>query len=140
MSSIHFFNEGVRFKVPHPRKTSAWIKKAIHDEGKSLGDLNFVFCSDEGLRKINVSYLNHDYFTDIITFDTSEDNDTVAGDIFISLDRVKENATQLGFPFATELNRVMIHGVLHLVGYSDKTRNKKSLMRKKEDAYLSLWG
>jgi len=138
MPSIRFFNEGLRFSVPHPRKTTSWIKDAIKREKRTLDELNFIFCSDEYLRSINLDYLKHDFYTDIITFDNSEEKLRIAGDIFISIDRVKENAVELAIPFETELHRVIIHGVLHLVGYSDKSRNKKTLMRKKEDAYLSL--
>ncbi|MEJ7643151.1 MAG: rRNA maturation RNase YbeY [Chryseolinea sp.] len=139
MPSIRFFNEGVRFSIPHQRKTSSWIKESIKLERQSLGDLNFIFCTDEFLRSVNVDYLNHDFYTDVITFDNSEEGSILSGDIFISIDRVKENALELAIPFETELHRVIIHGVLHLAGYSDKNRNKKALMRKKEDAYLSLW-
>lgn len=138
MPSVHFFNEGIRFKVPHPRKTSTWIKNAVISERRIAGDLNFIFCSDEFLRTVNVTYLEHDFYTDIITFDNSEDGTTLSGDIFISVERVRENADGLELPFEEELHRVIIHGILHLVGYTDKTPNKKALMRKKEDAYLSL--
>ncbi len=140
MTSIHFFNEGVPFSIAHPRKITAWIKAAVKSEKRKLGELNFIFCSDEYLRKINLTYLSHDFYTDIITFDYTEEKLTLTGDIFISVERVKENAKLLAIEFETELHRVIIHGVLHLMGYSDKGRNKKALMRKKEDAYLSLRG
>lgn len=138
MGSVHFFVEEVHFKVPNPRKTSSWIKEAIASENKELGELNFIFCSDEYLHKINHRYLNHNSFTDIITFDNSDRKGTIEGDIFISIDRVKENSIAFQTGFAQELNRVIIHGVLHLIGYSDKSAGQRSKMRNKEDAYLSL--
>ncbi|HTE34220.1 MAG TPA: rRNA maturation RNase YbeY [Chryseolinea sp.] len=138
MPAIHFFNEGIRYKIPHPRKTASWIRHAISSEGFKLHELNFVFCSDPYLRSMNVSYLRHQTYTDIITFDTSQEPGLLEGDIFISIHRVRENAAIFEALFDTELHRVIIHGVLHLMGYSDKTPRKKAIMRKKEDAYLSL--
>lgn len=138
MPSINFFSEEIPFQLKHPRKTTRWVKEAITSEGKILADLNYIFCTDEYLYSINLEYLNHKTYTDIITFDNSEEADSIQGDIFISIDRVKENAGKLNVSFEQELHRVIIHGVLHLVGYSDKTPRQKSLMRKKEDAYLSL--
>jgi rRNA maturation RNase YbeY len=112
----------------------------IATESKELGFVNFVFCSDEYLRQINLQYLNHASYTDIITFDNSESKQIVEGDIFISVDRVKENASKFSRPFQEELHRVIIHGILHLVGYSDKGPIRKVRMTKKEDACLSLPG
>lgn len=138
MGSIHFFNEDILFKLQRPRKKSSWIRESIVREGKSLGELNFVFCSDEYLLKINIEYLDHHTLTDIITFDNSEEQGLIEGDIYISIDRVRENAVSFGTGFDRELSRVMIHGVLHLIGYTDKSESNKSVMRRKEDAYLSL--
>ena len=138
MPSIKFFTEDVDFKLPHPRKTSSWIKSTIQKEKKKLSALSYIFCSDEYLYNINVEYLRHKTYTDIITFDTSDGSGQIEGDIFISIDRIKENAEKLSIPFDEELHRVVIHGALHLIGYSDKTTTQKSTMRKKEDAYLSL--
>ena len=138
MPSIKFFTEDIDFKLPHPRKTSSWIKSTIQKEKQVLTSLNYIFCSDEYLFSINVEYLNHKTYTDIITFDMSEGSGSIEGDIFISIERVKENAEELEVPFEVELHRVIIHGALHLIGYSDKTSTQKSTMRKKEDAYLSL--
>ena len=138
MPSIRFFEEDVAFTIPHPRKTSAWIKSAIVKERKTLGEVNYIFCSDEYLRQVNIQYLNHHTFTDIVTFDSSEVKGQISGDIFISIDRVKENAEKFKTTFDHELHRVLIHGVLHLIGYTDKGLEKKAAMRKKEDAYLSL--
>jgi rRNA maturation RNase YbeY len=138
MAAINFFSQGISFKLPKPRKTSSWIKNAIEGEGSTLKQLNYIFCSDDYLLKINQQYLHHITLTDIITFDTSESSDRIEGDIFISVERVKENAKALGVSFNEELHRVIIHGVLHLLGYSDNSAPRKREMRKKEDAYLSL--
>ena len=109
----------------------------IEREGCNLTQVCYIFCSDEYLYNLNQEYLNHDTYTDIITFPYSEPP-LVEGDIFISIDRVKENASQFGAPFEQELHRVMIHGVLHLCGYSDKSPDEEALMRKKEDEALQL--
>jgi rRNA maturation RNase YbeY len=116
-----------------------WIKKTILKEKKIVGDLSFNFCSDEYLLQVNRDHLDHDYYTDIITFDFS-DNPTVSGDIYISIDRVKDNAKTESKTFTNELMRVIIHGVLHLCGYKDKKPADARLMREKEDYYLSLLG
>ena len=136
--AIHFFSEQTRFSVPKPKKTISWIKSVAQAEGANLEAVNYIFCPDEYLREINVQYLNHDTYTDIVTFNYGS-NDTIEGDIFISLDRVKDNAEKFGTDFDTELRRVMVHGVLHLMGYNDKSKTEKKLMREKEDSYLSLW-
>jgi probable rRNA maturation factor len=138
MAVINFFSQLDSFKIPQPRKTSSWIQVAIKKEKRKLRQLNFIFCSDEDLLKVNIQYLNHKTYTDIITFDNSDIEGELEGDIFISIDRVRENAENLNLPFLDEYHRVIIHGVLHLIGYSDKTSVKKKEMRKKEDAYLSL--
>jgi probable rRNA maturation factor len=138
MAHINFFTEEIKFKLDHPTKTSRWIKETIKTEKSSLGQLNFIFCSDSYLLKINIDYLNHNTFTDIITFDNTEEDSLISGDIFISIDRVRENADKFKVDFDSELHRVMIHGVLHLIGYGDKDIRSKAKMRKKEDAYLSL--
>ena len=117
--------------------TKNWIEKSIKNEALSPGELSFIFCSDDHILKINKDYLQHDFYTDIITFDYREGN-TISGDIFISVDRVLENASTLSLPFSEEIDRVLIHGVLHIMGYKDKTPEEESLMRRKEDFYLSL--
>lgn len=138
MPSIHFFEEQVKFKLLHPRKTSNWIRESVKKEKKKLVELNIIFCSDEYLREINTQYLNHPTYTDIVTFDTADGSGGIEGDIYISIDRVRENAVKYHSVFDEELHRVMIHGVLHLSGYSDKSNRERAVMRKKEDAYLSL--
>lgn len=138
MASVRFFTEDLQFKLPHPRKTSNWIKATILKERKEPGNLNFIFCSDEYLHSINVQYLNHTTYTDIVTFDNSETKELIEGDVFISVERIKENASKFNTSFDEELHRVIIHGVLHLIGYSDKGTTNKAAMRRKEDTYLSL--
>ncbi|HKZ37390.1 MAG TPA: rRNA maturation RNase YbeY [Chryseolinea sp.] len=138
MPSIRFFYEDVKFRLPKSSRTRSWIKAAILSEKRKLGELNYIFCSDEDLAVINRQYLNHNTFTDIITFDGNEGDGYVQGDIYISVDRVRENALMYKTEFSKELHRVIIHGVLHLIGYSDKSKSAKVAMRYKEDAYLSL--
>lgn len=138
MGSIRFFSEEIPFKLKNPRKTTSWIKTVIKKEKRGLINLNYIFCDDEYLRGINNQFLNHDTYTDIVTFNYNPSVKEIEGEIYISIDRVAENAKTLGSDFDSELHRVMIHGVLHLIGYNDKTKSEKSLMRKKEDSYLSL--
>ena len=137
MASINFFSEKIRFKLPSERKTSNWIKSVIKKEGFSISEINFIFCSDERLSEINLQYLNHKTLTDIITFDYSVEHQ-LQGDIFISIPRVKENALKFKVDLDSELHRVIIHGVLHLIGFSDNSKSEKATMREKEDACLSL--
>ena len=120
------------------RQISKWIKEIIHMHGKKTGDIAYVFCDDERILDINTRYLKHTYYTDIITFDYTE-GDTVFGDIFISLDTVKDNAVRYKTNFDEELRRVIIHGILHLCGYEDNTRVRKKDMRKREDEAMDLF-
>jgi len=121
----------------NPEFLFAWFKQVAEVEQKELGDINVIFCSDEHLLEMNREHLDHDYYTDIITFDYSQD-ETVSGDLFISVDRVAENASDLSLTFVDELNRVCVHGLLHLCGYKDKTEADEQLMRSKEDQMLEL--
>jgi len=134
---IEFFNEEVDFTLAHAEQLEDWIAATVLAEGKLVGGITYIFCSDEYLLKVNQEHLKHDFYTDIITFDYTE-NDLISGDLFISIDRVKENAEELEIPFEYELHRVMIHGVLHLLGYKDKTKKHKTEMTSKEDFYLAL--
>lgn len=138
MFSIAFFSEDILFEHPHHDVIKIWIQSIVSQEAKVLKHLNYIFCSDSRLLQINKAYLDHDYYTDIITFDSSDSPDVIEGDIFISIDRVRENAFSLGNSFLFELNRVIVHGVLHLIGYDDITSLLKKQMRGKEDSYLSL--
>ena len=135
--SVQYFSEDVPFPKLKKRKTSNWIKEAIISEGKKLGVISFIFCSDDYLLEVNKKYLNHDYFTDIITFDYVENN-VVNGDIFISVDRVGENAIEFSKTIDDELHRILIHGILHLLGYKDKKKLDKKLMTEKEDYFLKV--
>lgn len=134
---IHYHQEDTNFKIKDRLVLRKWINNTILNEGKIPGDLNYVFCSDKYLLDLNRSALDHDYYTDIITFDYCEEN-LISGDLFISVDRVGDNASQMGHSFSDELHRVMIHGILHLCGYKDKSKKDEQLMRKKEDYYLNL--
>lgn len=136
--SIYYHNEDLPFPKLKRRESTKWIKEVVSLESRLVGEISFVFCSDSYLLEVNRKYLNHDYFTDIITFDYVSDN-VITGDIFISVDRVLENSKQFESSFDMELRRVMVHGILHLVGYKDKTSEEKKLMTAKEDFYLNLF-
>ncbi|UXP33426.1 rRNA maturation RNase YbeY [Reichenbachiella agarivorans] len=138
MDEIQFFYEDTDFVLGQENNIRQWILHTINAEKHELLNINYIFCSDEYLHQVNVDYLDHDYYTDIITFDNSEEEGKIEADLFISIDRVSDNANQQSITFIEELRRVMVHGVLHLVGYNDKTDEEKSLMREKENAYLSL--
>ncbi|WP_299619122.1 rRNA maturation RNase YbeY [uncultured Tenacibaculum sp.] len=129
------FNYETDFKIQDEDKTSQWVIECIENEEFEQGELNYIFCDDEYLHKINVEFLQHDTFTDIISFDYTMGK-LVSGDIFISIERVKENASQFKVPFEEELHRVIIHGVLHYMGYKDKTDDEKQIMRDKENTCL----
>jgi len=135
--TIQYFSEQTDFILPEQSRVSDWISLCISKKEKKTGSLNFIFCSDEYLLTLNKEYLNHNTFTDIITFNYVE-GDTISGDIFISIDRVKENAADLIIDFKDELHRVIIHGVLHLIGYSDKTPEEAQEIRGQEDFCLTL--
>ena len=137
--SIQFFNEDVRYVLKNKTEIRLWLVKCAKRNQKKIASLNFIFCSDLFLKKINLQYLNHNYLTDIITFPTSGPGDKiVSGDIYISIDRVKENADTYGVRISDELQRVMVHGLLHLCGHKDKTSKDQLEMRKQEDASLAL--
>jgi len=135
---IRFFSEDTDFALVHPRKTSDWINQTARKEKSQIKDINYIFCSDSFLLELNQDYLEHDTLTDIITFDYSVSKKALEGEIYISIDRVSENAFKFKRDFEDELHRVIIHGVLHLAGYKDKNPSDKAIMRKKEDTYLSL--
>ncbi|MDQ3392843.1 MAG: rRNA maturation RNase YbeY [Bacteroidota bacterium] len=139
MATIYFFNEDINFSLKNKQKIKTWIKEIIAVEGFQLVDLNFIFCSDNYLHQLNLQYLNHDDYTDIITFDKTDVAEKVSGDIFISIDRVFENASNFGMEKTQEIRRIIIHGVYHLLGYKDKSKQEKKLMTDKENEALSLW-
>ena len=131
------FNYESDFKLPNEQELSLWISNVIKTEGSKEGEINYVFCDDKYLLEINQKYLNHDTLTDIISFDYTLGK-LVGGDIFISVERVKENAKEFNVAFINEIHRVIIHGVLHLCGFGDKTDEEISIMRSKEDFYLQI--
>jgi probable rRNA maturation factor len=122
--------------LPDEAALSVWLAQMAEREGKRLLEASYIFCSDEHLLQVNIDYLQHDYYTDIITFQNTDN--VIHGDMYISVDRVKDNATQIGVPFLNELLRVMAHGALHLAGYGDKTSADATLMRTKEDEYVGM--
>ncbi|MBR1699600.1 MAG: rRNA maturation RNase YbeY [Bacteroidales bacterium] len=132
---VSYFTEDITFPFKLKRFTSKWLKFVAHSEARRLGDISIIFCSDQYILEVNRKYLNHDYYTDIITFDYCE-GDLLSGDLFISVDSVRENAAFYGTAFEIELNRVIVHGVLHLIGYDDHTEEEIAQMRSKEDFYL----
>lgn len=136
-SLISFDSEDISFELENADSMQKWISDTITTEGKSVGEISYIFCSDKYLHKINLEHLDHDTFTDIITFNYCEE-DLINSDIFISIDRIKENAISFKTTFDDELCRVIIHGILHLIGYDDKTDEDKLMMRAKEDFYLTL--
>ncbi|HZY80494.1 MAG TPA: rRNA maturation RNase YbeY [Cyclobacteriaceae bacterium] len=138
-ATIHFDYFKTTFRLKDPKKTRAWIEQVVKAEGARIASLSYVFCTDAYLLKINREYLNHDTLTDIITFEYSEKGSgDLEGEIYISVPRVKENARKMGTGLNGELHRVIIHGVLHLLGYGDKTRKEKEKMRGKEEEWLRV--
>lgn len=154
---VSFYSEGISFTLKNKLLIRKWINNTLLKEGKKTGAINFIFCNDEHLLELNKKYLNHNTLTDIITFDyttTDEKNlksqchpelvegsnlkSAISGDIFISIERIKENSEKFKVPFDHELHRVIIHGILHLAGYKDKTKPAKKIMTAKEDFYLHL--
>ena len=132
---ITFLTEDITFGLKEKLKHKAWLKDVAKAEGFTIGELNYIFCSDAYLLDINQKYLGHDTLTDIVTFDNSEDPKMIEGDIFISIERVRENAIKFDTK-DSELKRVMVHGLLHLAGYKDKDKAQKELMRNKENEHL----
>lgn len=136
---IQFFSEDTNFKLTGQERVSRWIGESAAHEGFTIDEITYIFCSDEHLLTINQQFLQHDDYTDIITFPYHEGGQVISGDIFISIDRVKENAGRFQVDVNEELRRVMIHGVLHLVGYVDLTKEDKAFMKIKEDFYLARY-
>ena len=134
---ISYQTEGVKMPAIKRRDTSAWIKKVAATYGKKCGDIAYIFCDDEKILEVNKEYLQHDYYTDIITFDYCED-DIISGDLFISLDTVRSNAEMVGTTYEQELHRVIIHGILHLGGIDDKGEGEREIMEAAENRALSI--
>ena len=137
--AIHFFSEEIPYTLKEKLNRKRWLKKIAASAGFNIKELNYVFCSDEYLYKMNRDYLKHDTYTDIITFDNSEKKNDIEGDIFVSIDRVRENAKTHTQEVETEMNRVLAHGLLHLMGYKDKTQEEAALMRLKEEESIKLY-
>lgn len=138
-SKVYFFSPVGRFSLENRNKLKGFIGRLFQSEKRVADKINYIFCDDRAIRKINKQYLKHDYATDIITFDLSDDHKIVA-DIYISIDRVIDNAKTLNLPFKSEIHRVILHGALHLCGYKDKTPSEIKKMRGKEDFYLRKYG
>ena len=136
--AIRFSSQSGNFELAEPQKVRQWVAEVIRRRGMAVGNINYLFCDDEYLLEVNQQYLQHDTYTDIITFDYVAGT-LVSGDIVISVDRVGENAGKFGVPFEQELHRVVIHGVLHLLGQGDKSESEAAEMRRLEEAALGLW-
>lgn len=134
---ISYYFEDIDFIFKGKTKNNRWLKLVAESEIRRIGNISIIFCSDNYILDVNQKYLQHDYFTDIITFDYCE-SDKLSGDLFISVDSVRENSVEYGTEFEDELNRVIVHGVLHLIGYDDHSESDIEMMRKKENYYLSL--
>ena len=134
---ISYQTDGVKMPAIKRRETTAWIKKVAASHGRKVGDIAYIFCNDEKILEVNRQYLQHDYYTDIITFDYDED-DVISGDLFISLDTVRTNAEQVGATYEEELHRVIIHGILHLCGINDKGPGERELMEENENKALAM--
>lgn len=134
---VSYSLEDIKFEFKHKRLNNAWLKMVAVSEVKKLGNICIIFCSDNYILDVNIKFLGHDYFTDIITFDYCEGN-VLSGDLFISIDSVRENAEYYKTEFSDELNRVIVHGLLHLIGYDDHTDEEQKVMREKENYYLEL--
>ena len=140
MPRISFFEEDIQYNLKDKIKVKQWLKDTIAAEGYKLDELTYIFCSDAYLLQINQQYLNHDTYTDIITFDNSSEDGVITGDIFISIERIRENAAKFNQAVTDELHRVIIHGTLHLLGYKDKTAVDSKNMTQMEDKYLDKRG
>ena len=134
---ISYQTDGTKMPDIKKRETSAWIKKVADTYGKKCGEIAYIFCDDEKILEVNKEYLQHDYYTDIITFDYSEE-DSISGDLFISLDTVRSNSEMLGVGYEQELHRVIIHGILHLCGIDDKGEGEREIMEAAENKALSM--
>ena len=134
---IRYFCEDIRFTYKNKLANNRWLKMVAGSEIRKIGDINVIFCSDNYILDVNMKYLQHDYFTDIITFNYCEGK-VLSGDLFISVDSVRENSIEFGTDFEEELHRVIVHGVLHLIGYDDHTEEDKKVMRQKENYYLQM--
>src|SRR6476646_4466376 len=139
INSVHFYFEKVDLSLKERGSLKGFINTLIVKEKRKLNNLNYIFCSDKVLLRINRKYLGHNFYTDVVTFNLSSSPKEILADIYISVDRIKENSKSFQIPIKEELHRVMFHGLLHLCGYNDKTEHQKGLMKKMEDFYLTLY-
>lgn len=139
--AVRYYTDDCSYRLPEKRRTTAWLREVAASEGYELGDVNYIFCSAERLLQMNKEFLQHDYFTDIITFDYSDrkGSGVVSGDVFIDVETVADNARIYGYTKLEEMRRVVVHGVLHLCGQKDKTPRANAQMHRKEDKYLKFW-
>lgn len=139
--AVRYYTDDCPYRLPEKRRTTAWLREVAASEGYELGDVNYIFCSAERLLQMNKEFLQHDYFTDIITFDYSDrkGSGVVSGDVFIDVETVADNARIYGYTKLEEMRRVVVHGVLHLCGQKDKTPRANAQMHRKEDKYLKFW-
>lgn len=138
-AKVNFFIDGIDPKIRNKKKLKGFIEFVFKNEKKSLQSISYIFCTDKMIRRINRDYLNHDYFTDIITFPFSAGEKAIVSEVYISVDRVRENAMDIGIDYESELHRVIFHGALHLCGYRDKIKSDRQIMKKREDYYLSIY-
>ena len=138
-TKIHFFSHDIDTSLRNTPNLKHFIELIFKTESKSLDSINYIFCSDKAVLEINKKYLNHDFYTDVITFDLSRNNKAITAEVYISIERIRENAKQLGISIKSELHRVLFHAALHLCGYNDKGIKDKEIMRKKEDQLLTKY-
>ena len=138
-AKVHFFSPDIRSSLKNTATLKLFIESIFKGEGQGLDSINYIFCSDKTILEINKKYLNHDFYTDVITFNLSPDGKTVTGEVYISIERVRDNAKKLGVSIKSELHRVLFHAALHLCGYNDKKKKDIEIMRKKEDVLLTKY-
>ena len=138
-TKVHFFSHDLSTSLKNTTNLKHFIESIFNKEMQTLDSINYIFCSDRVILEINKKYLNHDFYTDVITFDLSPNNKVIAAEVYISIERIRDNAKQLGLSIKSELHRVLFHAALHLCGYNDKKKKDKELMRKKEDELLTRY-
>jgi len=138
-TKVHFFSHDIPTRLKNTTTLKHFIESIFKKEMQNLDSINYIFCSDRAILEINKKYLNHDFYTDVITFDLSRDNKAISAEVYISIERIRDNAKQLGLSIQSELHRVLFHAALHLCGYNDKKKKDKEIMRKKENELLSKY-
>jgi probable rRNA maturation factor len=138
-TKVHFFSHDIPTRLKNTTTLKHFIESIFKKEIQSLGSINYIFCSDKTVLEINKKYLTHDFYTDVITFDLSTDNKAIFGEVYISIERIRDNAKQLGVPIKSELHRVLFHAALHLCGYKDKKKKDKEIMRRRENDLLDKY-